>query len=94
MSRLTHKLENSNLYVVDEINIKCETNGYSGEVIEKLAKFENLYDSLVTAQIDISKELEKLRIEGKTKTVKFNQLLATKLTNSNILSVFKTYGLE
>jgi hypothetical protein len=47
----------------------------------------------MSKQSEISKELEKLRSEGKTHSVKLKQLLANKMTNSNILMLFKTYGL-
>lgn len=92
MNRLTRTLDNK-LYIVDENEIQHNADGYSGEAISKLAKFENIYDDLLLKQSEISKELEKLRLEGKTHSVKFKQLLANKLTNSNILVLFKEYGL-
>lgn len=92
MNRLTRTLDNK-LYIVDETEIQHNADGYSGEAVTKLAKFENIYDDLLLKQSEISKELEKLRLEGKTHSVKFKQLLANKLTNSNILVLFKEYGL-
>ena len=85
MNRLTKALDNNNLYVVDDTKVQHDVNGYSGEAISKLAKFENIYDDLVSKQSEISKELEKLRLEGKTRSVKFKQLLVNKLTNNNII---------
>ena len=67
--------------------------GILGEAVTKLAKFENLYEDLLARQNDIAKELEALRLEDKTRTLKFKQLFANKLTNSNILTLFKSYGL-
>lgn len=93
MSRLTRVLDSKDLYVVDDTKIQHDENGYFGEAISKLAKYENIYDDLIAKQNEISKELEKLRFEGKTHSVKFKQLLANKLTNSNILILFETYGL-
>ena len=58
-----------------------------------MAKFENIYDDLISKQSEISKELEKLRLEGKTHSVKFKQLFANKITNNNIIILFETYGL-
>lgn len=92
MNRLT-KATSKNSYIIDDTTIQQDENGYSGEAINKLAKFENMYEAIVEQQDEISKELEKLRIEGKTHSVKFKQLLANKLTNSNILMIFETYGL-
>lgn len=93
MDRFT-KVLNNNFYVVDDTKVKRDKNWYSGDAINRLAKFENIYDDLVLKQNEITKELEKLRIEGKTHTVKFKQLLSNKLTNSNILMVFGDYGLK
>lgn len=92
MDRLTRKLDSSN-YFVDDTKVQHDENGYTGDVINKLAKFENTYDDLISKQSEISKELEKLRCEEKTHTVKFRQLLTDKLTNSNILSLFRSYEL-
>lgn len=82
------------MYVVDDTKVQHEANGYSGDAINKLAKFENIYDDLISKQSEISKELEKLRLEDKTHSVKFKQLLANKITNNNIIILFKTYGLN
>jgi len=91
VSRLTNKI--NDLYIVDESNVKLETNGYSGNAIIKLAKFESFYDDLIAEQNQISKQLEELRLEGKTHSVKFKQLLANKMTNTNILILLKKYEL-
>lgn len=93
MDRFTKVLDN-NFYVVDDTKVQHNSNGYSGDAVNRLAKFENIYDDLMLKQNEITKELEKLRTEGKTHTVKFKQLLANKLTNSNILMVFEDYGLK
>jgi len=93
MNRLTRALDSNNSYVVDDANIQHDVNGYFGDAVNKLAKFENIYDDLISQQSKISKELEKLRLESKTHSVKFRQLLTNKLTNNNILMLFETYGL-
>lgn len=92
MSRLTRALD-KNVYAVDDTKVQHDVNGYTGEAISKLAKFENVYDDLILKQNEIAKELEKLRLEDKTHSVKFKQMLANKLANNNILTIFETYGL-
>lgn len=92
MDRITRTLDN-NLYVVGDTKVQHDGNRYSGDAINKLAKFENIYDDMLLKQDETSKELEKLRLEGKTHTAKFRQLLADKLTNNNMVIIFKTYGL-
>jgi len=94
MERITISLANNDHYVVEETKIQHHVNGYSGDAISKLAKFENFYDNLMLTQSQISTELEKLRSEGKTNSVKFKQLLANKMANNNIIILLKTYGLE
>lgn len=93
MDRLTRALDSNNFYVVDDTKVQHDVNGYSGDAISKLAKFENFYADLISKQSEISKELGELRLEGKTRSVKFKQLLANKLTNNNFIILFKTYGL-
>ena len=94
MNRLTRALDGKNLYITDDTKVQHDVNGFSGEAISKLAKFENIYDDLISKQGEISKELGKLRLEDKTHTVKFKQLLANKMTNANIIILFETYGLK
>ena len=92
MARLTRMINNE-FYIVEDDKVICDDNGYSGEAINRLARFENFYDDLVASQNKISEEMEKLRNEGKTKSVRFRELMGKKLTNSNILILFKTYRL-
>jgi hypothetical protein len=91
MKRKTKKINNH--YVVDEI-INRDENGYSGEAIELLAKFENYYEDLVSRQEAIIKEMDKLKAENKTNTVKFKQLFANKLNNSANLLILKQFGIH
>lgn len=92
MNRMTREFEKGR-FCVDEGMVQHVDNGYIGPAIDKLASFENMQYDLLAKQIEISEELEKLRGEGKTRSVKFKQLLATKMVNSNILIMLKTYGI-
>ena len=92
MERVTKLLED-NSYIVSKNLISQNEIGYSGDAIEKLAKYENLHEELRKRQNKIIKEMEELKSLGKNKTVKFNQLLAEKITTNNILSIFEVYGL-
>ena len=94
MARLTRMQDNNDFYIVDQVAINNDVNGYTGEAITRLAKFENIYEDLLASQSQIPKELEKLRNEGKTKSVRFKEPLVQKLTNGNIINLFKAYGLE
>lgn len=92
MNRLTRLLDGT-FYAPEEFFHHNE-HGYSGEVVSKLAIFENIYDDLLIKQEQIVKELEKLRSECKANTVKFKQLLVKKISNNNMLILFETYGLK
>ena len=94
MDRLTKKLDTSNGYFVEDDKVEHEVNRFTGQAISKLATFENIYEDLQLKQVELSKELEKLRMEDKTKTVKFKQLLTNKLTNGNVIMLLESYGLK
>ncbi|RHW39026.1 hypothetical protein D1B31_13770 [Neobacillus notoginsengisoli] len=93
MKRLTTPSKNKS-YTVEESAIQPALGGYTGEAIDKLAGFENFYEAIQSQQLEIEKELEKLRAQDKSRTVRFKQLLANKLSNNNILIQLKTYGIE
>ena len=93
MERFTREIDKKT-YVIDEVNLHHTPDGYAGEAIDKLAKFENVYESLVVSQEDTLKRMEHLRKDGKTNTVTFKQLMIKKLTNDNFLSLLKIYGVE
>lgn len=85
MERLTKKSER-NTYTINPSQFE--------KAVERLALFENIYEDLIKSQIDIHNELEKLRGEDKTKTVKFKELMIKKLTNNNMIIQFNMYGIK
>lgn len=89
MNRLTQKNE-SGKYCLSQGSLSNDES--ITEAIDRLAAFENVCENLLYKQTEISAELEKLRSEDKTNTVKFKQLLANKLMNGNILAMFSLYG--
>jgi hypothetical protein len=80
-------------YAAYEAYIQKCAEGYTGEAIEKLAKFENMLERLLKEQGDTAARLEKLRKEGREKSVTFKQLLAKKLTYSGMLALFESHGI-
>jgi len=89
MSRLTQKSDKGLYFTMDD-KIMQDANGYSGDAVEKLAKFENLYDDLISKQIEITDELEKLRKDGKMHTARFKLLLDRKIANNTIIIIFES----
>lgn len=95
MSRLTIAIEadRHEMYVVEDEKIKHDHRGFSGEAVDKLAKFENFYEDLISKQETYTQELDQLRAEDKTRSVKFRQTFANKLINQDLLILLKKYGL-
>lgn len=92
MKRYTHKKDDSNVILVDEVKIE---NGFiSGEAIDRLAKFESFYDEIEKSQKELSLQLDELRSEGKEKTVQFRELFTKKLVNNNVLAFLRFHGLS
>lgn len=99
MNRLTKQAKilddySAEAYIVDYAAIVPTPGGYTGDAIEKLARFENFYDDLVNEQAKLADELALLRSEGKEKSVQFKELLTRKLVNINTMIFLKNYGLE
>jgi len=79
------KSNDTNEYLIEENKIE--------EAIQKLAVFENMCDDFIKDIDSIPLCLEKLRAEGKEKTVAYKELVAKKLINTNILMFFKKHGI-
>ncbi len=94
MERMTRKKGEDGIYMVDESVVEHTADGYAGEAINRLAKFENMYEDLVASRKQIPGELEKLRSQGKEKSVTFKELMVKKMMNANIIDLFKMYGLD
>lgn len=92
MERITRLIDGR--YYVADIAIDHYGKGYFGEAIDRLAVFENMAEDLMASQTQISNELEKLRAEGKEKSVTFKELMIKKLTNVNMILLYKSYGID
>lgn len=94
MIRLTQKREGQDGYFVNRERVVCDENGCTGEAITRLAKFENALDELLARQNETVKEMDRLRDEEKTKSVRFRELLANKMMNGVIIALFERNGIE
>jgi hypothetical protein len=93
MERLTNLSESKGKYVTSGIDGKIDSEGYYGAAIEKLAKFENLYESIIEKQSSLANELEVLRAAGKEKNFKFKELLGQKIMNEMLLMQIRGQGI-
>lgn len=60
---------------------------FGGEAIDRLARYEDAHAALLAAQAENLKRLDRLRAEGKEKTVQFRECLAMKMTHAHLLSL-------
>ena len=88
MERYTIRNEEaSSIPLIADPYLHPAENGYAGLAAERLAKLEILYEQLTAQQ----ETLEALRLAGKIRTTKFQQLMAKKLTDKNIIILLDTY---
>ena len=59
----------------------------------KLSKYENMQQDLEDELEKVIVKLAELKKDGKSSTVTYRQLIASKLTLQNILNRYKVYGL-
>ena len=60
---------------------------------EREEKFEKMLQAIQKEYDDTVIKMENLRMEGKTKTVTYKQLMGTKVALQNMLSRYEIYGL-
>ncbi|MEL7673082.1 MAG: hypothetical protein AAGU78_05020 [Chloroflexota bacterium] len=94
MARLTRPREDGAGYRVDDAQITHDAGGYSGEAIERLARFENAQADLLAHQETIALEMDRLRAEGKEKSVRFRELLSQKMINNTLIALLERYDLR
>lgn len=78
-------------HLIEPDRLSPAENGYAGAAAERLARLESLYEQLEVHQATLSRELETLRLAGKTRTTKFHQLMAKKLTDKNVIILLDTW---
>ena len=91
MNKYTKKVNDKNVISLEDVKIEGEY--ITGEVIDRLAKFESFYEEIEKNQITISEQLEVLRSEGKDKTVEYKELFTKKLVNNNVMAFLRYHGL-
>jgi hypothetical protein len=72
-------------YCIDTAEIQLSQGDVKGNVIDRLAEFENFYEDLVRERNETSRHLDQLRVSGSTKSVTFRQLFANKISIDMII---------
>ena len=88
MQRFTEKM-NDGRYQTKQDAVVPSREGYIGPAIERLGQVEELMEFLTKQQEQLSKDLESLRMQGKTHSARFRDKMAQKLTNRHILSALR-----
>lgn len=60
---------------------------------ERLKAFENMLSFAIKRYEETVGRMEALKAEGKTKTATYRQLMGDKLTQQNLLSLYRLFGL-
>ncbi len=60
---------------------------------EREEKFEKMFQAIQKEYTETVNKMEKLKMEGKVKTVTYRQLTSTKIMLQNMLSRYEIYGL-
>ena len=63
------------------------------ETAARLALYEDIHEAVEGDQLRIAGELAALRADGREKTVRYRELLAKKLQNLYLLTLFESKGL-
>lgn len=74
MKRLTEKAADGRGYVAARESVAACAEGWQGAAVDRLAAYENLYESLERRIADIPGELSQLRAQGREKSVRFREL--------------------
>ena len=95
MERFTQKKTvQEEKYVLGEQEIMQNPYGYTGAAVDRLGVFEDVFEDLTAEQERLSAQLKELRLQDKTKSYQFRELMGKKLVNSNVLSLLRTYGVQ
>jgi hypothetical protein len=94
MERLTRQSRKEGPYLTDRIAGEHPDGGYHGEAVEKLARFENLYEDLLEKKKVLRQDLEDLVKNDRLRTYEYTERYAEKLMNDALLELCETHGLK
>lgn len=84
MERLTRRTEHG--WQVEE--------GRLEQALERLARFEDVFQSLVEEQEQLAAQMEPLKAAGRQKSARFRELLGKKLVNQQLLIRLEFAGIR
>lgn len=93
MERLTKRGTPDSPWWVEPTAVEKGECGCSGVAIERLAKFEDVLEAVLEEQERLGPKLEQMRIEGKTHSYQFKEMMGKKMMNAHLLTLFKIHGI-
>ena len=94
MERLTTSAPTHHWQVPEEAVEQQAAGGWCGPAIDRLGAYESLHEVLFIRKRAIPEEMERLRAQGRDKTVSFKELLTEKLMVELFLSRLAQHGLK
>lgn len=94
MERFTRLSEDRDRYVAEAGSMTVSDGICSGEIIERLARFENMLEHIMKEHEELPKELQTLRDAEKTKTYKYREVFTRKLMNDSFVVELMGFGLK
>ncbi len=73
--------------------MKYNKKKYGGSCMDRLQAFETMLEDIVKKADEEQKIMEDLRQQGKEKTATYRQYLGNRLMYTQILAIYKKYGL-
>lgn len=64
-----------------------------GKAMTREEQFERMLSDIRKNYAEITAKMDKLKAEGKTKTVTFRELMGNRMILQNMLSMYRSYGL-
>ncbi len=93
MERMTRRTGPDGRATVDGSHVVRDGGNAGGDAVERLARFEDAVDELLAEQADATRQLERLRGEGRSKSVRFRELMGRKLTDQYLLVLLARHGI-
>lgn len=92
MTRLTIKDPDGSCRLPAD-SITIDAHGITGSAVDRLSRFENLYEFVTAEQDRITQKMDDLRADGKDKTVQFRELFGNKMLLASLQTYFQTFGI-
>lgn len=75
-------------------NRRVFLGGLMTNLLERLEKFEKMYEGVINGLNDVEKRMVKLKQQGKKGSATYKQLLVQKMTYKNMLEFYEIYDIK